>query len=43
MDREMKRWLAVISIAIAVMVMLFLLLSGYDLSGIEVHKGIKIN
>lgn len=43
MDREMKRWLAVISIAIAVMVMLFLWLSGYDLSSIEVHKGIKIN
>ena len=43
MDKETKKWLAIISIAIALMVILLLLLSGYDLSGFEIHKGIKIN
>ena len=43
MDKETRKWLAIISIAIAVMVILLLLLSGLDLGGFEIHKGIKIN
>ena len=43
MDKETRRWLAIISIAIAVMVILLLLLSGFDLGGFEIHRGIKIN
>ena len=42
MDRETKRLLAVLSILIAVAVVLWLLLSGYDLSGIQIRKGIHI-
>ena len=43
MDKEMQKWLAIISITITVIVVLLLLLSGYDLSGFEIHRGIKIN
>ena len=43
MDKETKKWLAIISVSIAVIVVLLLLLSGYDLSGFEIHRGIKIN
>jgi len=43
MDWEMKKWLAVMSIAIAVSVVLLLLLSGFELSGLEIHKGIRVN
>lgn len=43
MNEENKKWLAIISIAIAVIVILSLLLSGYDLSGFEIHRGVKIN
>ena len=43
MDKETRKWLAIISIAIAVMVILLLLLSGFDLGGFEIHRGIKIN
>ncbi len=43
MDKETQKWLAVISISIAVIVVLILLLSGFDLSGFEIHKGIKLN
>lgn len=38
-----KKWLAVISIAVAVLVILLLLMSGFDIGGFEIHKGIKIN
>ena len=43
MVKETRKWLAIISIAIAVMVILLLLLSGFDLGGFEIHRGIKIN
>ena len=43
MDKETQKWLAVISISIAVIVILMLLLSGYELGGFEIHRGIKIN
>ena len=42
MDRELKKWIAVMSIALAALVILLLLLSGADLSGFEIHKGIKL-
>ena len=43
MDKETQKWLAIISISIAVIAILILLLSGYELSGFEIHRGIKIN
>ena len=43
MDKDTQKWLAVISISIAAIVILILLLSGYDLSGFEIHRGIRIN
>ena len=43
MDKELKKWLAVMSIAIAALVILLLLLSGYDLSVMKIHKGVKFN
>ena len=43
MDKEFKKWFAIISIAIAITVILLLSLSGFDLSGFEIHKGIRIN
>ena len=43
MDKETQKWLAIISIAIAISVILLLLLSGFELSDFEIHKGIKIN
>jgi hypothetical protein len=43
MDKDTQKWLAVISVSIAVIVILILLLSGYDLSGFEIHRGININ
>ena len=43
MDKETEKWIAILSIAIVIMVILILLLSGFDLIGFEIHKGIKIN
>ena len=43
MDRELKKWIALMSIGLAALVILLLLLSGADLSGFEIHKGIKLN
>jgi len=43
MNRETKKWLAVMSIVIAAFVILLLLLSGFDLSGFEIHKGIQFS
>ena len=43
MDKEFKKWLTVISIVIAIIVILLLSLSGFDLNGFEIHKGIRIN
>lgn len=43
MDKEARKWLAIASITIAVVVILLLLLSEFDLSGFEIHKGIRIN
>ena len=43
MDKETKKWIAGISIAVAVLVILLLLMSGFDIGGFEIHKGIKIN
>ena len=42
MKDEMKMLIAVISIAAALMVILMLLLSEADLSGIRITRGIKI-
>lgn len=42
MDKETKKWLAIISITIAVLVILLLLLSGFELSSFEIHRWIKI-
>ena len=42
MNREMKMWLAILSIAILASVLILLLASGFDISGIEIHKGIKL-
>ena len=38
-----KKWIAVISVTVAVVVILLLLMSGFDIGGFEIHKGIKIN
>ena len=43
MDKETKKWLAIISIAIALLIIILLMLSGFDIDGFEIHKGIKIN
>ena len=43
MDKETKKWLVGISIAVAVLVILLLPMSGFDIGGFEIHKGIKIN
>ena len=43
MDRETRKWIAVMSIVIAAFIILLLLLSGFDLSGFEIHKGIKLS
>ncbi len=43
MDKETKKWLAIISVAIALLVIILLLLSGFDINGFEIHRGIKIN
>ena len=43
MDKETKKWLAIISIAAAILVILLLLLSGFELSGFRIVRGIKIN
>ena len=42
MKDEMKMVVAVISIGVALMVILMLLLSGADLSGIRITRGIRI-
>ena len=43
MEKELKKWIAVMSIALAALAILLLLLSGADLSGFEIHKGIKLS
>ena len=43
MDKETKKWLAIISVMVAVLVILLLLMSGFDIGGFEIHKGIKLN
>ena len=43
MDKETKKWLAIISITIAISIILLLMLSGYELSGFEIHRGIKLS
>lgn len=40
MDKESKRILAVISILLALFVLLGIILSGLDISGIKIHSGI---
>lgn len=42
MDKELKILLAVVSIVVVVTVILWLWLSGADISGIEIHKGIRL-
>lgn len=43
MDKGTKKWLAIISVAIALLVIVLLLLSEFDLSGFKIYKGIKIS
>ena len=43
MVKETQKWLAIISIAIVISVILLFLLSGFELNDFEIHKGIKIN
>ena len=43
MDKETKKWLAIFSVTLAVIVILFFLWSGEELSGFEIHTGIKLN
>lgn len=42
MRKEIRKSFAIISIFITITVILFLLLSGYDISRIEIHKGIRV-
>lgn len=42
MDQETKKLLAIMSITAAVIVILVLLFSGYDLNGFEIHSGIHL-
>ncbi len=42
MDRQTQKWLVLGSIAVAAAVILLLMLSGFDLSGFKIHKGIGI-
>lgn len=41
MDKELKILLAVVSITVVLTVIIWLWLSGADISGIELHKGIR--
>ena len=43
MDKEIRKWIIIAGIALAVMVILLLMLSGFDLRGFKIQKGIKIN
>lgn len=43
MNNELKTIIAIISIMIAVFIIVSLLIGGADISGIEIHKGIKLN
>ena len=42
MDRDTKRLLVVFSVLLVVMVLLFLLSAGFDISGTSVRKGIQL-
>lgn len=43
MNNELKTIIAVISIMVAVFIIVFLLIGGVNLSGMEIHRGIKLN
>lgn len=43
MNNELKTIIAVISIMVAVFIIGLLLIGGVDLSGMEIHRGIKLN
>ena len=43
MDKETKWLLCIASIALAAVIILFLLLSGFDLSGFRIYKGIRLS
>ena len=43
MNNELKTIIAIISIMIAVFIIVLLLISGVNLSEIEIHRGIKLN
>jgi len=43
MNNELKTIVAVISIMIAVFIIGLLLIGGVDLSGMEIHRGMKLN
>ena len=42
MDKEAKKLLAIISITLAVFIVIFFLLQGFELSGFEVHTGVRV-
>lgn len=42
MDKETKKLIAIISITLAILVIILLSLSGFDLSGFEIHRGIAL-
>ena len=43
MNNELKTIIAVISIVIALFIIVSLLIGGVNISGMEIHKGIKLN
>lgn len=42
MNKENQKWIVLLSVAVVVIVVLAFLLSGFDLSGFEIHSGVKI-
>ena len=43
MNNELKTIVAIVSIMVAVFIIVSLLIGGVDLSGMEIHRGIKLN
>lgn len=43
MNNDLKTIIAIISIMTAVFIIVLLLISGVNLSGMEIHRGIKLN
>lgn len=43
MDKETKKFIAIISISLAIIVIILFWMFGFDLSGFEIRKGIILN